>query len=116
MTDDLAAACLDLARAVKWIRQPIDASEITVLADRLEAIALSRVREELRIDPPLLARAVRYISHAHGMPWGEDTLWFEYILDTLIEVARPNTESSGQPFLHDMLNGIQGSLGAQRVS
>jgi hypothetical protein len=110
--DGLAAACFNLARTAKWTQKRIDATEITALANRFEAIARSRVTESLGIDGALLARAVQYITQAHGPPFGDDTLWFEFMLSAVVEVARPNSglDQDGQAILHDMLDGIQSSL------
>jgi hypothetical protein len=107
--DGVAAACLELARAVKWTQKPIDANEITTLADRMTTIAKDYVSEGLSIDLPLIERAVRYITQAHGMPMGEDTTWFEYTLRALLEIARPNSGLgvSGKAFLLDIEQGIQ---------
>lgn len=108
--DGVAAACLELARVAKWTRKPIDATEITVLANRLAEIAKGYVSKgELQIDLPLIERAVRYITAAHGMPMGDNTDWFEYMMKALIEVARPNSglDVESKAFLLDMEQGIQ---------
>jgi hypothetical protein len=111
--DGVAAACLELAQVAKWTQKPIDAREITELADRLTVIAKGYVSDGvLQIDLPLIERAVRYITAAHGMPMGDDTNWFEYMMRALIEVARPNTglDKIGKGFLLDMEQGIHSLL------
>lgn len=110
--DDLAVACFELARATKWARKPIDAAEITTLARGYAKIARTHLSEESDIDVPLLANAVRYIGQAHGMPSGDDTRWFEYMLVALVEVARPNSglDAGARAFLFDLMDGIQNSL------
>jgi hypothetical protein len=110
--NELRGACLELALAVKWTQRPIDANEITSLADKMRTIAERYVSDGLSIDLPLIERAVRYITQAHGMPMGDDTDWFEYTLRALLEVARPNSglEVSGKAFLLDMEQGIQSLL------
>jgi hypothetical protein len=109
---ELKAACFDLARTAKWAQRPIDSEEITELAGKFESVAISRVYEPLNIDVTLVARAVRYITQAHGMPTGDDTGWFDEMLRALIEVARPNSglDERGKEFLNDMLDGIQEQL------
>jgi hypothetical protein len=113
--EDLAKACFELARTAKWTQRPIDASEIISLAARFETIAKERKSEELAIDEPILTRAVRYIAQAHGMPFGDDTRWFENMLTALLEVARPNSglDLNGRAFLRDMMDGIEDSLAAE---
>jgi hypothetical protein len=112
ISKELDQACFELARTAKWMQRPIDSDEIVKLAERYLDIALSHLSTELRIDLPLLTRAVRYMSQAHGMPHGDDTNWFESALITVIEVARPNSSlaDSGKEFLKDMLDGIEESL------
>jgi hypothetical protein len=111
-SDGVATACLELARVVKWTQKPIDAAEITTLAERFTAIAKDQVVEGLSIDLPLIERAVTYITQAHGMPTRDDTDWFEYTLRALLEVARPNSvlEVSGKAFLLDIEAGIHSQL------
>jgi hypothetical protein len=112
ISNELAKACFELARTAKWTQRPIDTDEIVRLAERYLEITLSHLSTELRIDVPLLTRAVRYIILAHGTPHGDDTHWFETILTALIEVARPNSglANDGKEFLKDMLDGIEESL------
>ncbi len=110
--DGLAAACFELARTAKWARRPIDTNEIAELAARFTAIAREKVCDGLDIDLALIERAVRYITQVHGMPMGDDTDWFEYMLTALLEVARPNgsVDARSKTFLHDMMSGIRDSL------
>jgi hypothetical protein len=65
MEDDkeLQNACFELARTTKWVQKPIDAEELRVFAERLVTISRGYLCEPLRIDVPLIARAVRYL---HG--------------------------------------------------
>jgi hypothetical protein len=109
--DDLADACFELARTAKWIQKPIDAAEITALAKRFKEVATLHVSDGF-IDEAVITRAVRYITQAHGMPIGDDTDWFEHMLQALLEVARPNSglDQSGREFLADMIDGIQSSM------
>jgi hypothetical protein len=110
---ELEAACFELARTAKWAQKPINSDEIRNLAGRFVKIAKSRifVSDELQIDAPLITRAVRYLTPAHGLPTGDDTQWFGDILTAVLEVARPNSglDKQGQEFLKDMRQGI-GSL------
>ncbi|MDB5601184.1 MAG: hypothetical protein JWN71_3228 [Xanthobacteraceae bacterium] len=105
---DLEEACFELARTTKWVQKPIDAAEIQAQASRFAEIAKVWISEPLDIDLPLITRAIRYLSQAHGMPRGDNIYWFEDILGTLIEIARPNTglDERGREFLQDMADGI----------
>lgn len=108
-TTEIDQACFELAKATKWIRKPIDASEINELAERYAKVARSHLSKPLDIDPSLVARAVRYIEHVHAIPpMGDDVQWFENMLQALVEIARPNTglDQRSKPFLKDMLHGI----------
>jgi len=107
-TKDIEDACFRLARTTKWTRTPIDADEITAQAAPFTKVALERIYDPLDRSAAVVARAVNYIAQAHGMPMGEDTSWFEHMLDALLEVARPNTglDPEGKAFLADMVRGI----------
>jgi hypothetical protein len=111
---ELEEACFELARTVKWVQKPIDSDEIRDLAGRFLEIAKSHIfiSDELRIDTRLVARAVRYLTQAHGMPMGEDTGWFASMLTAVLEIARPNSglDEQGQAFLKDMREGIDSTL------
>lgn len=104
----IEAACLELARTTKWSRKPIDAQEIISLAGNYAAIAKSELAPGL-IEEPVVARAIRYIAQAHGMPMDDDTRWFSQTLRALLEVACPNSglDEQGREFLPDMLAGIE---------
>jgi hypothetical protein len=106
--DLIQEACFDLARTIRWARKPIDAEEIDALAKQYAGVAMGMLSPSSEIDPSLIARAIRYLDHVHGMPMAGDVAWFEHTLGTLIEVARPNTVLNGasKPFLLDMLEGI----------
>jgi hypothetical protein len=112
MSDSLALAdaCYELASTIKWSTKPADPAEIAALAERLTAAASDRVFESATLmrDMSLIARAVNYINDAHGMPMTDDVLWFGRTLDTLLEVARPNSglNDKGRAFLNDMREGI----------
>jgi|SRR5579885_931414 len=111
-TNDLREACFDLARTTKWEQRPIDLDEINEHAERLYQIAQEQICESLDRDLALVARAVRYLTNAHGMPIGNDTNWFSKMLEAVLEVARPNTRQDGigREFLKDMQEGIQSLL------
>jgi len=113
MSESLALtdACFELARGLKWSKDsPASEVEIGGLAEKLNAIAMERVddRDRLGIDVPVVARAIAYLTQAHAMPMGDDTEWFGYMLDAVLEVARPNSGLDGQAreFLKDMRDGI----------
>src|SRR6266403_2963738 len=76
---ELEAACFELARTTKWARKPVDSDEICALAARFTEIAKSHILygEELRIDAPVITRAIRYLTQAHAIPpMDDDTRWF----------------------------------------
>jgi hypothetical protein len=110
---ELEAACLEMARATKWVRKPIDASELTNFANQLVTISRGFISEPLEIDETVIARAVRYLTHVHAMPlMEEDTRWFTEMLRAVLEIARPNTvvDDENKEFLRDLLQGIERSL------
>jgi hypothetical protein len=108
----LADACFELARVLKWSNDNFVAdAEIGGLAEKLNSIAMKRVHDDdtLGIDVPVVTRAVSYLTQAHAIPpMGDHTEWLGYMLDALLEVARPNSGLDGQAreFLNDMLEGI----------
>lgn len=111
---ELQAACLAHARTCKWERKPIDADEISTLARVFFEMAHEFQSDALQIDLPLITRAVRYLSQAHGMPGCDDKISFRIKLAVLIEVARPNSglDDDGLKFLSDMNEGIRSLLQA----
>lgn len=108
----LADACFELARVLKWSQDsPAAAADIGALAEKLNGIAMKRVHDhdQLGIDVPVVTRAIAYLTQAHAIPpMGERTEWLGYMLDAVLEVARPNTGLEGQAreFLKDMRDGI----------
>jgi hypothetical protein len=107
----LYQACFEMARTTKWSRKPTDTDEIAALAKSFSEIAKERAEygTELGIDIPLVTRAVCYLGQAHATPpLGDDTQWFSYMLDAVLEIARPNSalNGEGRAFLRDMLHGI----------
>jgi hypothetical protein len=101
-------------RTTKWSLKPIDAAEITAVAEKFFKIAKQQVSPELKIDIPLVTRAVRYLGQVHAMPPMDDnTVWFSEMLRAVLEIARPNTgvEEENKAFLRDMRDGIDQSLG-----
>jgi hypothetical protein len=108
----LADACFELARVLKWSKDSaVPEREIGGLAEKLNAIAMERVhdRDTLGRDVPVVTRAVVYLTQAHAIPpMGDHTEWFGYMLDAVLEVARPNSGLEGQAreFLNDMRDGI----------
>jgi hypothetical protein len=113
---DLEQACFELARTAKWARKPVDIEDIRALAAHFVEIAKSHVfiSDTLRIETPIITRAIRYLTQAHGMPMSDDTAWFSNMLTALLEVARPNSglDEEGRAFLKDMREGIEASQGA----
>jgi hypothetical protein len=113
-TEELQRACFGVARTTKWTRKPIDAAEITAVAEKLFEIAKQQVCSGLEIDIPLITRAVRYLGQVHAMqPMDDNTVWFSEMLRAVLEIARPNTgvEEENKAFLRDMRQGIDRVLG-----
>lgn len=108
----LADACFELSRVLKWSKDnPAAEAEIGSLTEKLNSIAMKRVHDgdTLGIDVPVVTRAIAYLTQAHAIPpMGDQTEWFGYMLDAVLEVARPNSGLDGQAreFLKDMLDGI----------
>lgn len=117
MTDglrELEKACLDLALAIKIVDQPITSDEARALAGKYVDMAISFTSEPLDIEPALIARAVRYLTHTHAIPpMRDDVQWFTNMLSALLEVARPNSvpDDKSKEFLKDMAEGIQSIIG-----
>jgi hypothetical protein len=112
-TDKLRQACFELARINKRSPRPVDADQIVRLAERYTVIALSFVSGSLKIDVPLITRAIIYLTQAHGGPMEQESLdWFQYTLSTLLEAARPyaSLDKEGLSFVEDMLDGNYRSL------
>jgi hypothetical protein len=109
--DALNAACFSLAQSNKWERRPVDVVSIDALAKRLVDIASFHVPylEGQGRDPNIVVRAVRYIEHHHQYPLGDRTDWISNVLDALIELACPNTQSSieCEAFFRDIDDGIR---------
>jgi hypothetical protein len=103
-----------LARVTKWARKPIDSDEIQSQAARFSEAAKQHifVGEGLTIDAPLVARAIRYLTQAHGLPFDDDALWLSQMLTAVLEIARPNSglDAQGKEFLKDMRDGISSIL------
>jgi hypothetical protein len=111
--DDLEQACLELALAIKIVKEPISSDDARGLANRFLAIADDHVYLPLAIDRPLVARAVRYLTHVHAIPpMGDDTQWFSSMLSAVLEIARPNTavNEESKDFLKDMAEGINSAM------
>ena len=112
--EELHNACFGVARTTKWSQRPIDAAEITAVAEKFFEIAKGQVSTGLEIDIPLITRAVRYLGQVHAIPPMDDnTVWFSEMLRAVLEIARPNTsvEEENKAFLRDMRNGINRALG-----
>jgi hypothetical protein len=113
VSQELEAACLEMARVTKWERKPIDVSELTSFARQLVTISRGFVSEPLDIDEEVIVRAVRYLARVHAVPlMEEDTRWFTEMMRAVLEIARPNTavDADNKEFLQDLLQGIERSL------
>lgn len=65
---------------------------------------------EQGVDPIFLAHAIRYLAHTQAMPPLEGNLqWFVGALDTLVELACPNTmvKRDQEPFFSAIEAGIE---------
>jgi hypothetical protein len=106
----LNTACFSLAKSSKWERRPIDVVSIETLAKRLADIAEDHAEylQGQRRDPNIVTRAVRYIEHHHGYPWGDRTDWFSNVLEAFVELACPNAQPSlgSELFYRDIEEGI----------
>jgi hypothetical protein len=107
----LNSACFSLAKSNKWARRPIDANSIENLAKRLADIASHHIEylQGQDRDPNIVVRAIRYIEHITSYPWGDDTGWVSNVLEALIELACPNTQSHPEfeAFYRDIEEGIR---------
>lgn len=105
------AACFSLAKAAKWQKGPIDVDQITGLAAQFVAAGEHHVAylQGQGRDPNLVTRTIRYIEHHHAGPWSEQVHWFDIALETLIELAWPNTQpiAASEPFYRDIEEGIR---------
>ena len=110
-TDALEIACFSLAKASKWKKAPVDVDAINSLARSLAKSAEHHVDylQGQHRDPNIVTRAIRYIDHHHGGPWGEQIYWFDAMLEILIELACPNTQASNasELFYQDLEEGIR---------
>jgi hypothetical protein len=119
MSEELKSACFEVARTTKWAQKPVDAADITGLADRFYKIAKEQEWPDLEIDLPLITRAVRYLGQVHAMPPMDDkTGWFYEMLRAVLEIARPNTmvAENNKAFLRDLQRGIEMSLSYEAVA
>ena len=97
---------------LKWSNEgAATEAEIGGLAEKLNVIAMERIedRDTLGRDVPVVTRAVVYLTQAHAIPpMGDHAEWFGYMLDAVLEVARPNSGLNGlaKEFLKDMRDGI----------
>lgn len=113
MADELERACLDLALAIKVIKEPIASDDARGLANRFLAAAEDRIDPPLARDRALITRAVLYLTNVHAIPpMGDDTRWFSEMLSAVLEIARPNVgvEEANKEFLREMSDGIKSSL------
>lgn len=113
MADELERACLDLALAIKVIKEPVASDDAHNLAKRFLTAAEDRIYPDLGRDRALITRAVRYLTNVHAIPpMGDDVRWFSEMLSAVLEIARPNVgvNEEDREFLTDMADGIKSSL------
>jgi hypothetical protein len=113
-SEALKTACFLLAKNTKWERRPVGVHSIKRLANQFFEIA--KDYEEFvsgqERDPNLITRAVLYLSNVHAVPtMQENTVWFSSMMDVLIELACPNTQSplETEAFYKDIEEGISES-------
>jgi hypothetical protein len=111
----LDEACRKLASQVLWTGKGESRDVVETLAarfrERCEYHAEFIVGQDR--DPNILVRAVRYLTQAHAIPpMGTDVLWFDQMMQCLVELAVPNGGLSpeGAELLRDIQVGIQMSL------
>ena len=107
----LKTTCFEIAKSTMYDLRPVNVSSIDDVATRFFKIVVKH--EEYIIsngrDPNMLIRAVQYLNHHHAIPpMKDDTKWFEDMLEALIELVCPNTETNlkEDAFLHDIEEGI----------
>ena len=107
----LNTACFSLAKCSKWERRPVDVVSIETLAKLLADIAGHHAEylQGQKRDPNIVVRAIRYIEHHHSYPRGDRTDWFSDVLETLVELACPNTGATpeSEAFYRDVEEGIR---------
>lgn len=110
-TEALNIACFSLAKSSKWEKGPVDVDTINALAKAFAQSAEGHADylQGQQRDPNIVIRAIRYIEHHHGEPWGDQTYWFDTMLQVLIEVACPNAQatSASELFYRDLEEGIR---------
>ncbi|MEX3905586.1 hypothetical protein [Paraburkholderia sp. BR14312] len=111
----LDEACRKLASQVLWTGKGESMDVVETLAARFRERCI--YHEEFIVgqdrDPNILVRAVRYLTQVHAIPpMGTDALWFERMMQCLVELAVPNTGLSpeGAEVLRDIQVGVQLSL------
>jgi len=108
----LAAACFEVARAIRWKDNPVDEVLAKAAIELYFNVAIEH--EEYLLDqerdPNIIVRAVRYIALKHAIPPMEGNVEaFASMLDVLIELACPNqgVDRDQEPFFKDIEEGIQ---------
>ena len=89
----LRAACYEVARAIRWEKNPVDAVLASAMVEPYyqEAMHHEQFLTEQGYDPNGLTRAVKYLALKHTIPpMAEDIVWFREMLHVLIELACPN--------------------------
>ena len=107
----LRTACYNVARNTLWEQHPVSVEEIEDHADSLYKIVIEYVDfiKDQERDPNILVRAVRYLGHKHAIPpMRDDVRWFSDMLEVLVELVCPNSESTSESveFFNDIEDGI----------
>lgn len=114
----LRFACGRFVRKVLWHQPGVSSDFVETLTEQLAKIADDHAgfADETYSDWEIVSRAIEYLAVVHDGPWqGAD--WFRISLDTLMELAAPNTgmDSDAAAFLQDLQRGIGRALQAVPV-
>lgn len=120
--DALFEACKKVASQTLWqTPNPRDISDI-IDSDQINKTTQEYFKEALKYvdfiveqkqDPNLIIRAILYLSQSHAIPpMKKDLVWFENMLEVLIELACPNVEhlKETSQFLYDIEKSIKKTL------
>jgi len=114
--EGLRAACFELARAIRWKKDPVDEVIARAMVEMFYREAV--FHEEFLVgqgrDPNIITRAVRYLALKHAIPpMGEDPAWFRNMVEVLVELACPNqgVTAEHEAFFQDIEQGIAEARG-----
>jgi len=107
----LEEACYDLARSIRWRDDRVD--EVLARGMVEEYVRAALFHEDHLIsrgrNPNLVVEVVRYLAEVHAIPPLEGNMeWFRTALDTLVELACPNSRvtEAQRIFFEELGDGI----------